>query len=100
MYRLTNMGHPFIYVVDGNYANRGELYLAHQHSEGVAGGGGLDIDIKFAIETLRNLHTLWQRPCHLQARIDDEQMLFTFDGHQAKQQTIRADTPQPAHALH
>ena len=93
MYRLTNMGRPFIYVVDGNYANRGELYLAHQHN-------GLDIDIKFAIETLRNLHMIWQRPCHLQARIDDEQMLFTYDGHQAKQQTIRADTPQPAHAMH
>ena len=87
------MGRPFVYVVDGNYANRGELYLAHQHK-------GLDIDIKFAIETLKNLHTLWQRPCHLQARIDDEQMLFTYDGHQAKQQTIRDDTPQPAHALH
>ncbi|MGC4033569.1 MAG: SpoVR family protein [Tepidisphaeraceae bacterium] len=93
MYRLTNMGRPFVYVVDGNYANRGELYLAHQHN-------GLDIDIKFAIETLKNLHHVWHRPCHLQARIDDDMMLFTFDGNQAKQQTIRDDTPKPAHNLH
>lgn len=92
MYRLTNMGRPFIYVVDGNYSNRGELYLAHQHN-------GLDIDIKFAIETLKNLHAVWNRPCHLQARIDDEMMLFSFDGSQAKQQTIRDDTPKPAHSL-
>ena len=30
LYHLTNMGQPFIYVVDGNYCNRGELYLAQQ----------------------------------------------------------------------
>lgn len=92
MYRLTNMGRPFIYVVDGNYANRGELYLAHQHN-------GPDIEIKFAIETLKNLHKVWNRPCHLQARIDDDMMLFSYDGQQAKQQTIRDDTPKPAHAI-
>lgn len=92
MYRLTNMGRPFIYVVDGNYANRGELYLSHQHN-------GLDIDIKFAIETLKNIHAVWQRPCHLQARIDEEMQLFSYDGVQPKQQTIRDDTPKPAHAI-
>jgi len=91
-YRLTNLGRPFIYVVDGNYGNRGELYLAHQHN-------GLDIEIKYAVETLRNLHKVWQRPCHLQARIDDDMMLFSFDGGQAKQQTIREDTPKPAHEM-
>ena len=41
LYQLTNMGQPFIYVVDGNYCNRGELYLAHKHN-------GLDIEIKYA----------------------------------------------------
>ncbi|MBC7785700.1 MAG: SpoVR family protein, partial [Burkholderiales bacterium] len=92
MYRLTNLGRPFIYVVDGNYANRGELYLAHQHN-------GMDIEIKYAVETLKNLHKVWQRPCHLQARIDDDTMLFSFDGTQAKQQTIREDTSKPAHEV-
>jgi stage V sporulation protein R len=92
MYRLTNMGRPFVYVVDGNYANRGELYLAHQHN-------GLDVEIKFAVETLKNLYRVWGRPCHLQARIDDEMMLFSFDGNQAKQQTVRDDTPRPAHRV-
>jgi stage V sporulation protein R len=92
LYRLTNMGQPFIYVVDGNYCNRGELYLAQKHN-------GLDIEIKFAIETLRNLHKIWQRPVHLQARIDDDMILFSFDGHQPKQQTIHDDLPKPAHAL-
>jgi stage V sporulation protein R len=92
LYRLTNLGRPFIYVVDGNYKNCGELYLAHQHN-------GLDVEIKFANETLRNLHKVWQRPVHLQAQIDDDGVLFSFDGDTHKSQKIGNDTPKPAHVM-
>ena len=92
LYRLTNMGRPFIYVVDGNYANRGELFLAHRHN-------GLDIEIKSAVETLRNLVRIWGRPCHLQARIDDDMILFSHDGETAKHQVIKDDMPKPAHQV-
>jgi stage V sporulation protein R len=92
LYQLTNMGKPFIYVVDANFKNAGDLYLAHRHN-------GLDIEIKFAIETLRNVHKIWGRPVHLQARIDDDMMLFSFDGRQSLQLKIRDDTPKPAHAI-
>ena len=92
LYQLTNMGQPFIYVADGNYGNRGELYLAHQHN-------GRDIDIKYAVETLKNVQKVWQRPVHLQARIDDDMILFSFDGTQPKQQTIHDELPKPAHQL-
>lgn len=92
LYQLTNMGQPFIYVVDGNYANRGELYLAHRHN-------GMDIEIKSAVETLKNLWKIWQRPVHLQARIDDDMILFSFNGDQPRQQTIHDDLPKPAHQV-
>jgi len=92
LYQLTNVGQPFIYVADGNYANRGELFLAHQHN-------GLDIEIKFALETLKNIYKLWQRPVHLQARIEDEMTLMSFTGDQPKQQTIHDDLPKPAHQV-
>lgn len=92
LYQLTNLGRPMIYVADGNYCNRGELYLAHQHN-------GLDLEIKFAVETLRNMYKLWQRPVHLQARIDDDMILFSFGGDQPKQQTIHDDLPAPAHQV-
>jgi len=92
LYHLTNMGQPFIYVLDGNYANRGELFMAHKHN-------GLDIEIKTAVETLRNVYKIWQRPVHLQAQIDDEMILFSYDGHQPKQQAIHDELPKPAHAL-
>jgi len=92
LYRLTNMGRPFVYVLDGNYRNRGELYLGHKHN-------GLDIEIKFAVETLKNLHKVWQRPVHLQARIDDDQILFSFDGEQHRSQKVNAELPKPAHEV-
>ena len=92
LYQISNMGQPHIYVVDGNYCNRGELYLAHQHN-------GLDIEIRTAVETLRNIHKIWQRPVHLQARIDDEMLLFSFSGDQPRQQIIHDDLPKPAHSV-
>jgi stage V sporulation protein R len=92
LFSLGNHGRPYIYVVDGNYANRGELYLAHKHN-------GADLQIKYAVDTLKNVQRLWGRPAHLQAQIDDEMVLFTYDGHQSHQQTITSDLPKPAHAV-
>jgi stage V sporulation protein R len=92
LYHLTNHGRPFIYVVDGDYCGRGELYLAHKHN-------GQDLEIKFAVETLRNIYKIWQHPVHLQARIDDDMILFTFAGDQPKQQTIHDELPKPAHQV-
>ena len=90
LFGLTNHGQPYIYVVDGNYANRGELYLAHKHL-------GFDLDIRYAAECLRNLRKLWRRPVHIQARIDDEMMLFSCEEDEIKQQKIKEELPKPAH---
>lgn len=92
--QLTNMGQPFIYVVDANYLNRGELYLAHKWT-------GAEIDVAKAIETMRNLRRLWDRPVRLQARVGDETHLFTLsepDG-EIKKGKVNDDTPPPAHAI-
>lgn len=90
LFMLTNHGQPYIYVADGNYANRGELYLAHKHN-------GIDIKISYANECLKNLQKIWGRPVHLQAHIDDEMLLFSTDGEEVKQQKIKDDLPKPAH---
>ncbi|MCG3130772.1 MAG: hypothetical protein FLDDKLPJ_01544 [Phycisphaerae bacterium] len=81
LFMLTNHMQPYIYVADGNHANRGELLLVHKHN-------GVDIDIRYAQETLRQIHVIWKRPVHVQARIDDTLMLFTFDGEQSSQQRL------------
>lgn len=90
LFMLTNHGQPYVYIADGNYANRGELYLAHKHI-------GVDIDIKYACECLKNLQRIWRRPVHLQARIDDEMVLFSTEGDQVKQQKTKDELPKPAH---
>ncbi|MCK6455652.1 MAG: SpoVR family protein [Phycisphaerae bacterium] len=92
LFMLTNHCQPYIFVVDGNYANRGELYLAHKHT-------GIDLDIRYAVETLKNIQFIWRRPVHLQAQINDEMVLFSFDGHQSQQQKIHGDLPKPAHQV-
>ena len=93
LYRITNMGQPFIYVVDANYLNRGELYLSHQWN-------GLDVEIAKANEVLRNLRLLWGRPVHLQVRIDDQQVLLSCSDPEpstpVKKEKITDSTPKPA----
>jgi stage V sporulation protein R len=92
LFMLTNHAQPFIYVVDGNYANRGELYLAHRHN-------GVDLDIKYAVETLKRVQAVWRRPVHLQAQINDEMVLFSCDGPNSQHEKIHDDLPKPAHSL-
>jgi stage V sporulation protein R len=94
LYRITNMGQPFIYVVDGNYLNRGELFLAHQWN-------GLEVDIAQANEVLKNLRLIWGRPVHLQMRVDDDMYLFslTDPDKPAKKEKITDATPRPANIM-
>ncbi len=90
LFMLTNHAQPYIFVTDGNYRNRGELHLTHRHN-------GADLDIKYATETLKRIHKVWKRPAHLSARIDDEPILFSFDGEQSTQQHIDDGMDRPAH---
>jgi len=94
LYRLTNGGQPYIHVVDANYMNRGELFLAHEWN-------GLDIEIKSAVETITSLRRLWGRPVRLQARIEDEMWLFTCQDADAQpsRERISDETPKPAHVI-
>ncbi len=92
LFMLTNHAQPYIYVVDGNYRNRGELYLAHRHN-------GPDLEIKYAMATLKELQKIWKRPVHLAARIDDDQILFSFDGEKSSQQQIDDNVESAAHQV-
>lgn len=92
LFMLTNHAQPYVYVLDGNYRNRGELYLGQRHM-------GVDIDIKYAMETLKSVQKLWGRPVHLHALIDGDPVLFTFDGEQSTQQHVDDSIGPPAHVL-
>jgi stage V sporulation protein R len=94
LHYLTNMGQPFMYVVDGNYLNRGELYLAHKFT-------GVEVDASKAVEVLQHLRTLWGRPVHLQSVVNEDMCLFSLaePGGKPKRERINADTPRPANTL-
>ncbi len=70
--QLTNRGQPFIFVEDGNFENRSELLLRHQHE-------GTDLDMGQARDTLRNLHKVWTRPVSLLTKIEGKGKLLRCD---------------------
>jgi stage V sporulation protein R len=73
LFGLTNFGRPFIYVVDGNYENRGELFLSHRHE-------GYDLKLNEAKDTVANVFRVWGRPVHLETVVEGKKKIFTYDG--------------------
>ncbi len=73
LFNLTNMGRPIIYVRDGNYKNRGELFLEHRFN-------GVELKTSYAEDTLRNLYMLWKRPTHIETVLDGCVTVISFDG--------------------
>jgi stage V sporulation protein R len=71
--QLTNGGRPIILVEDGNYDNRGELLLRHQYD-------GVALDKEYADATLANIQHIWTRPVHIATVLEDQPVLFSFDG--------------------
>jgi len=71
LFQLTNRGQPFIYVTDGNYLNKGELLLWHKYQ-------GLDLDVKWAKETMASLAEIWRRPVNVETEVDGQKKLFTY----------------------
>lgn len=82
LFQLTNFGQPFIYVEDGNYNNRGELYLRHRHE-------GVDLKQDYARDTLRNIQRIWTRPVHLETVVEDKKQLISFDGSNFSEKKIQ-----------
>jgi stage V sporulation protein R len=73
LFSLTNFGKPWIYVIDGNYRNRGELLLKHAHT-------GVDLKLDQAADTLGNIQAIWGRPVHLTTLVDGKPTTLSFDG--------------------
>lgn len=81
LFSLTNFGKPWIYVIDGNHRNRGELLLRHEYN-------GVELKVDEARDTLANLHYIWVRPVHLETTSDGHPVVLSFDGTEHSQQTI------------
>jgi stage V sporulation protein R len=86
LFRLTNMGYPVIRVEDGNFRNRGEMKLVHQHA-------GLDLELKEARETLRSLFRIWRRPVHIETSLEGEKKLLSYDGEKHAEEAVSGSSP-------
>jgi stage V sporulation protein R len=71
LFQLSNMGQPFIYVMDGNFQNKGELLLWHKHQ-------GLDLDVKWARETMRAVSEIWGRPVNVETEVDNQKKILRY----------------------
>jgi stage V sporulation protein R len=74
---LTNFGQPLIEVETGNFKNRGELLLRHIHQ-------GVDLDMAFAADTLKNLYFIWKRPVNISTVQDSNHITYCFNGKEMK----------------
>lgn len=81
LFQLANSGQPVIRVEDGNYENRGDLLLNHDHQ-------GLDLDLAYAKDTLRAVALLWGRPAHVQTRVGEKEKLLSHDGNEFKERSL------------
>lgn len=73
LFSLTNRGQPIIYVKEGNYKNRRELYLEHRFN-------GPELKVEYAKATLEALNRIWRRPVHIETNLDGFRAVISFDG--------------------
>jgi stage V sporulation protein R len=75
LFDLTNMGRPIIKVHDGNYKNRGELFLKHEFA-------GPELKVTTARDTLENCFQLWGRPVHIATVLENRVSILSYNGEQ------------------
>lgn len=81
IFLLTNCGYPYILVEDGDYRKNGELYLKHGHD-------GRDLDIYYLEKTLPYVYKLWGRPVHLETKVDNKIMLYSYNGEKVTKKSM------------
>ncbi|GER88548.1 stage V sporulation protein R [Dictyobacter vulcani] len=78
---LTNFGHPYLVVDNGDYKGNRELYLTHLFE-------GQELDLNYAEKTLQHVYTLWGRPVHLETTYEGKRILLTYDGERNSKSTL------------
>jgi stage V sporulation protein R len=88
LFSLTNFGQPYIYVMDGNYQNRGELLLGHKWT-------GIELQLDHAQDTLRNVGRIWGRPVHILTVANEKEFMISFDGKEIKTVELAREEEPP-----
>jgi stage V sporulation protein R len=75
--QLANFGQPLIEIESSNFNNRGEILLNHVHR-------GVDLDINFASETMKNIYKIWKRPINIKTVTEEKEVFYHFNGTELK----------------
>jgi stage V sporulation protein R len=78
---MTNFGHPYLVVDNGDYRGNRELYIKHLYE-------GQELDVGYAEKTLQHVYTLWGRPVHLETVYENKRILLTYDGERNSKSTL------------
>ncbi len=89
LYSITNFGQPYVYVLDGNFENRGELLLGHRWT-------GIELQLDHAQDTLKNVGRIWGRPVHLLTAEEENSILLSFDGKKISKKVVDVETEENA----
>ena len=82
LFSLSNFGQPNIQVEDGNYKNRGELYLVHRYD-------GIPLRMDHARDTMENIFKVWQRPVHVETVMEKRKKVMTWNGSKHEEKIIK-----------
>ncbi|MFC0189904.1 SpoVR family protein [Fictibacillus aquaticus] len=69
----VNGGFPYLTVKNGDYLKNGELYMHHSYED-------IELDVKYLEKVLPHVHYLWGRTVHMETKIEEKPVLFTYDG--------------------
>ncbi len=69
----TNGGFPYLVVENGDYGRNGELYIKHCYE-------GTELDAHYLENVMPYIYQLWGRPVHMDTIVQNEHVLYTFDG--------------------
>jgi stage V sporulation protein R len=78
---MTNFGHPYLVVDNGDYRGNRELYIKHMFE-------GQELDLGYAEKTLQHVYRLWSRPVHLETVFEGKRILLTYDGERNSKSTL------------
>ncbi len=70
---LSSFGMPTIYVQDGDYHGRRDLYLKHAFN-------GIELDEEYRKKTMENIFFLWDRPVYLETIVGNHKIFWGYDG--------------------
>lgn len=88
LHSLTNNGNPILSIPDLNLSSTEDLVLQHHYD-------GVDLRHDYAVETLKKLYLVWQKPVRVETMADGAPLTLSYDGGESVEKKSEAETKKP-----